>query len=302
MKVARAIPTILLTVVLSALSSEAAKKPTLTFHFTTYDAPGAIQTWLTGVNNSGEIIGWYLDKSLNSHGFTLTNGKFKLLDDPNGNMNELFGINSSSDVVGMYSDPCIEELCTEGFVDRAGAFTNIGAPWFTHPPEDDAPQSAAYGINDFGAIVGLAGDGFGGEVGFVVKDHKYRKIVVPKANGEYAAGINNAGLITVNWVTNSSEGASIYDGKTFKDISIPHHSVSTAGGINNAGDVVLYYGSFFGGPIRGALLHAKHYYKFFYPEGKNLTIPFGINDKRTIVGVWAKGAHASRFHGLIVTY
>lgn len=281
----------------------AADAPSLTFTFKTYSVPGALQTWLTGINNSGVIVGYYLDQQTNAHGFSLTSGKFQQIDDPNGDQTQIFGINSSGAIVGAYHDPCIEELCYEGFVFEGGKFTDIGPPWFRHPPEDDAPQSVAYGINDSGIIVGQAGDGFGSEVGFLLKNHKYKQLTVPHANGELAVGINNAGLVTVNWATSTSSGASIYNGRTFKNINVPGGGDSFAGGINNLGDVVLGFGSIQGNHINGALLHANKYYKFFYSKAKNDTFPLGLNDKRTIVGAWAAGGtHDIHVHGFIATY
>jgi len=293
----------LLLLLLFCSTALAADNSPLTFKFKTYSVPGALQTWLTGINNSGAIVGYYLDQQGNSHGFTLTNGKFRQIDDPDGDQTQIFGINSHGDIVGSYHDPCIEELCYEGFLLHGGKFTNLGPPWFRTPPEDDAPQSVAYGINDTSTIVGQAGDGFGSEVGFLLQNHKYKKLIVPHVNGELAVGINNAGLVTLDWATDTSFGASLYDGKTYKDISVPHGGDSFAGGINNLGDVVLAFGSIQGNHIHGALFHANKYYKFFYSKARKDTFPLGLNDKRTIVGAWAAGGtHDIHVHGFIATY
>ena len=294
---------ILLFVLWLSCVANAAPAPALTFKFRSYDVPGATQTWLTGINNAGVIVGWFADAQFNFHGFTLTNGKLKQIDDPNGDQTQIWGINSSGDLVGSYHDPCIEELCYEGFIYRNGKFTNIGPPFFKTPPEDDSPQSVAYGINDSGVIAGLGGDGFGGELGFQFKNRKYRPLKVPGANGELAVGINNAGLVTLNSATNTTFDAYLYNGSTYKKINVPHGGENFAGGINNLGDVVLGFGSAEGNHIHGALLHANTYYKFVYSKGKHETFPFGINDKRTIVGVWTRnGTHDINVHGLIVRY
>jgi uncharacterized membrane protein len=303
MKTCKLTSHLLLAILWFSCAVLAADTPSLTFKFKTYSVPGALQTWLTGINNSGVIVGWYVDQQGNCHGFSLTNGKFKQIDDPDGDQTQIFGINSKGEIVGSYHDPCVEELCYEGFLRQGKNFTNIGPPWFRTPPEDDAPQSVAYGINDGGVIVGQAGDGFGGEVGFLLKNHKYKALKVPHVNGDLAVGINKAGLVTINWVTDTSSGASIYDGKTFEDISVPGGGDSFAGGINNLGDVVLAFGSIPGSHINGALFHSHKYYKFVYPKAKDDTFPLGINDKRTIVGAWAAGGtHDIHVHGFVATY
>jgi hypothetical protein len=303
MKLCKLASCLLLVLLCLTYVTLAADTPSLTFKFKTYSVPGALQTWLTGVNNSGVIAGWYADSQANFHGFTLTDGKFKQIDDPSGDQTEIWGINSSGDLVGFYHDPCIEELCYEGFIYHAGQFTNIGPPWFRTPPEDDAPDSEGFGINDSGTVVGSAGAGFGGNIGFVLQNHKYKKLQVPQVNGGGAVGINNAGLVTLNWATNKFDGASVYDGKTYKNIDVPNSVDSYASGINNVNDVVLAFDPGIGKPIHGALLHAGKYYKFFFSKGKNETYPLGLNDKHTIVGVWTLGGSTDiHVHGFIATY
>jgi uncharacterized membrane protein len=145
--------------------------------FVTYRVTGALQTWLTGVNDSGVIVGWYADQLGNTHGFTLTNKRRTIIDDPNGTNTQLFGINASGAIVGSYVTSCLEEICSEGFVYQAGVFTDLGPPLFLDEDDpDDAPDSIAYGINDRGDIVGFGGDGFGGGYGFLRRGSNYETI------------------------------------------------------------------------------------------------------------------------------
>jgi len=39
---------------------------------TTIQFPGAFSTWATGINDNGEVVGYFQDASLNYHGFTWT--------------------------------------------------------------------------------------------------------------------------------------------------------------------------------------------------------------------------------------
>lgn len=50
--------------------------------FTPIDYPGAVFTFAGGINNAGEIGGWYLDSSFNFHGFLLQSGNFTTFDYP----------------------------------------------------------------------------------------------------------------------------------------------------------------------------------------------------------------------------
>ena len=59
----------------------------------------------TGINNSGQIVGYYDDSSGNSHGFLYSNGTWTTLDDPLATKGtEAVGINDSGQIVGNYAD------------------------------------------------------------------------------------------------------------------------------------------------------------------------------------------------------
>ena len=280
--------------------------------FTTYAVPGALQTWLTGVNDSGVIVGWYADQQGNVHGFTLAQNKRTILDDPAGTNTQLFGINSHGAIVGAYVTNCLEEICSEGFVYQAGKFTDLGPPFFPNGDDpDDAPDSLAYGINGRGDVVGFGGDGFGGGYGFLRRGAKYEAITggcsigaaVPCGNGASATGVNDDDLVTVNWATNTTFQASLLQGRTETPINVPGAKESFAGGINNLDDVVLYWGSVEGGFLNGALRHDGKYYRFFDPLGKSDTIPLSLNDERVIVGAYSPGStHDIHVYGFIATY
>src|SRR5436305_14750453 len=68
--------------------------------FKTYDVPGQLQTWLTGINNDGTIVGWTTDKQANAHAFMVIGGKYRRLDV--GQQPEIWGINSEGKLVGFH--------------------------------------------------------------------------------------------------------------------------------------------------------------------------------------------------------
>jgi hypothetical protein len=278
--------------------------PARSLRFRNYSVPGALQTWLTGINNSGVIVGWYMDQLTNTHGFALSGGKMIPIDDPNGTNTQVFGINSAGEIVGAYMTSCQEEICSEGFLYQGGKFTDIGPPTFLNEDDpDDAPDSVAYAINDIGDIVGFGGDGFGGGYGFLRQGDAYTTLKVPGGNNTLAVGINKKGLVTVNFATNTSFQAAIYDGTSYSTINVPGAFDSTAGAINDLGDVVLYWDVAQGSPIRGALRHEGKYYKFYDPQGKNATYPSGLNDKHVIVGAYASGGiYDIHVHGFIAAF
>ncbi|HUN33272.1 MAG TPA: CHRD domain-containing protein [Trebonia sp.] len=77
--------------------------------FTTLRFPGATSTQALGVNDSDEVVGFYMDgtgSSATTHGFTWTpTGGFRSVDDPNGiGMTTINGVNNAGDIVGFYTD------------------------------------------------------------------------------------------------------------------------------------------------------------------------------------------------------
>jgi probable HAF family extracellular repeat protein len=71
--------------------------------FTTLDDPLATGgTYLTGINDTGQIVGSYIGAT-GQHGFLYDNGTFTTLDNPLG-VTEIAGINDSGQIVGNYLD------------------------------------------------------------------------------------------------------------------------------------------------------------------------------------------------------
>src|SRR5271167_340710 len=89
---------------LAALSVAAvAESPKLTFTFTTIKVPGAQSTAIFGINNAAVMVGSYVDKSGVRHGFRLSGGKVKKIDDPSGTDTYCFGVNKGGAIVGYYA-------------------------------------------------------------------------------------------------------------------------------------------------------------------------------------------------------
>ena len=74
------------------------------YSFTTIDVPGARETAAYGMNNSGEIVGYYVADPLAIHGFLDTGGSFTTIDAPGATAGTfLYGINNSGQIVGAFS-------------------------------------------------------------------------------------------------------------------------------------------------------------------------------------------------------
>ena len=92
--------------------------------FTPINFPGATETIVQGINNSGEVVGWYTSGG-QTHGFTYHNGTYLSVDYPGASVTELFGINNNGEIVGTYT--CSSGDCP--FSDPA-FFAVTHAEWF----------------------------------------------------------------------------------------------------------------------------------------------------------------------------
>ena len=66
--------------------------------------PGSTGTLLTGVNDAGEISGYYLGPGPDQipYGFVYSNGTFHPVNIPNTASNIVFGVNAKGDLAGVY--------------------------------------------------------------------------------------------------------------------------------------------------------------------------------------------------------
>ena len=73
-------------------------------NFTTYDAPGATWTVISGINNTGAVVGKYVDAVGTTHGYLLSGGQFTTIDYPNATLTAATSINDDGQIVGQYTD------------------------------------------------------------------------------------------------------------------------------------------------------------------------------------------------------
>lgn len=112
--------------------------------FTSIDYPGAVLTSVSGINNSGTSVGYYIDASGGHHGFLYSDGAFTPFDYPNVANTYAWGINNTGQIVGSYTDNVTGNY--HGVLYSGGNLTTIDYP--------GAFYTFAYGINDNGKITG----------------------------------------------------------------------------------------------------------------------------------------------------
>ena len=100
----RSIFTRVLFLTVVSLSSAAALSGVCSYKFNTIDVPGAVFTQPTGIDDTGRVVGLYLDAGFKAHGFLLAGGTFTTIDAPSSIASQVNGINNLGQVVGTYTD------------------------------------------------------------------------------------------------------------------------------------------------------------------------------------------------------
>lgn len=102
----------------------------------------------TGINNSQQICGFYIDVNAVNHGFLLNAGQLTTLDAPGSVFTQALGLNNKGQVVGQYMDASNN---THGFVWTAkNGFVTVDDP-------RGVGATVVNGINDGGILVGFYG-------------------------------------------------------------------------------------------------------------------------------------------------
>ena len=166
------------------------------------DTNGAFGALATGINASGQIVGWY-GNGQGLHGFLLSGGVYSKFDDPNGVNGTFFnGINDAGDIVGSYTD---SQFVSHGFLFSGGVFTTLD-----NPNAGTASQTGTVlsGINNAGLISGYYIDSNGVDHGFVLSHGAFTPIDDPRAGrfGTVAHGINDAGQVVGTYADTATHG------------------------------------------------------------------------------------------------
>ncbi|TMJ09354.1 MAG: hypothetical protein E6H02_09110 [Bacillati bacterium ANGP1] len=180
----------------------AAAPPPSTPTLTTIDVPGATFTQALGINNSGQIVGLYIDIA-GLHGFLRQPaGTYTALNFPGAASTEAYGINTAGQVVGTY------DLggSGHGFVWQGGTFTTIDVP--------GATGTFPHGISDTGQIVGTYFKG--GTHGFILQGGSFTTIDYPGARATEAYGINKTGQIVGLYFDGSQDHGYALQGRAIR--------------------------------------------------------------------------------------
>ncbi len=103
----------------------------------------------TGINNSGQVCGFFIDAKGVSHGWLQILGNVTILNYPDSTSTAALGLNNKGQVVGSYTDSAGN---THGFV-----YYVTTKKWQMVDDPDGTDTTIVQGINDDGVLVGFYG-------------------------------------------------------------------------------------------------------------------------------------------------
>ena len=197
---------------------------------TTIDVPGANNTQVQGINNSGGIAGSYYANGT-WEGFLYSGGTFTTINFPNSLQTTAYGINDSNQIVGWYQDATGYHV----YVYKQGIYTTINAPGNT--------QLFPQGVNGRGDVVGYYADSRGAHSflysGGILTTIDGPNVLPSRYGGTVARGINNSGDIVGYYVSKDTEiHGFLYSGGIFTTIDAPGANGTQIEGVNDRGVLV----------------------------------------------------------------
>lgn len=247
----------------------------------------ALDTYFTsasGINDSGKIVGSYLEQGYgygsSYYGFIKVNGRSTPLEYPGAQNTQANGISNNDLIVGEYcAAPCTGY---NGYVynDSSGSFTSFSMAGYS--------STYGYGINSAGAIVGVAIDSQNNARSFLYSKGQFTLLNFPGAAKTTVNGINDSGQIVGAYLDQSQkEHGFLYFQRVYITVDYPGALDTYLEGINGAGQMTGEWAdsSF---KDHGFVDVAGDFTSFDKPLGY-ITIGLAINDSGQIVGQFEDG-------------
>jgi PEP-CTERM motif len=214
---------------------------TLPSNFTIVNFPSAASTQVTGINGAGDLSGFYVDTSGNTHGFTRIGGSFATVDNPRSTVfNQALGINNSDETVGYFAPTAagtpgdiaysqtggsftdINHLLPTNFNSQAVGINSTATPWIVGFYQPDSALATSFGFVDEGGTITPL-DPFG-------------------STFTQALGVNDLGEIVGFYVDGSGKQHGYIDnGGVFTSFDPSGSASTTINGVNDKGDIVGFY-------------------------------------------------------------
>jgi hypothetical protein len=282
-----------------AISQCAAQDITLSFTYSPFNVPGALNLGIQGINDVGTVSGYLVDSSGNTKGLELpAGGAVATLIDPGDtgspSYTEASQISQTGMIYGQFYDDSITTYTGFIYDTRRGTYT-------TYIPADQ-PQYTTAGL--------LSGNDIGGLCGFIYPPPYTIFSALVSLNGTYntyqiegdnseCTSMNAAGDVVGTYTDSAGvdHGFHLTTSGTLTLINVPT-AASTAGtapcltgnvggtvveGLNNLGDISGHFWDTSYNEHGFLMTAAGKVYQLDYP-GAYQTAGGGVNDRRSVAG------------------
>jgi uncharacterized membrane protein len=267
----------IITVKMSVVSTQS-----IEYEYTELLPEGWSSASVTGINDTGDVVGSGIDATGIGRGFVYSDGAYTFLLPAGWSSASATGINNNGEVVGWVSNASNElyHFYGKGFIYSSGNYTFI-------LPEG---WSIAYDldINNNGDVIGSGEDADGIAKGFIYSGGQYTVLLPEGWWAAYAYGINDNEEV-VGYGQDAVEGITkgfIYRNGQYTELLPPGWVSAAANDINKNGDVVGS-GNAGTGEIHGGgkgFIYSGGNYSFILPEGYLNAAATSINDNGEVVG------------------
>jgi len=277
------------------------------------NVPGAIETEVRGVNNHGEIVGFYRPSTstclqvpanpqvptCTTRGFKIVNGTLTKLNVPGANSTAIMGVNDHGDLVGFYLKP--EPGCTFGIYHgfiwyHQNVVKTIDFPNSTGFCGSDALWTVPMGINKRGSVSGTVWSPVNGQPsgGFIWKNGTFH-VMNPGGPNSGVYGMSNRGIL-VGTTFYTLDLIPLWTGFLKAGVDVDFFQLTQddtfTTAVNNRTDVAGYgiYGNgFFAKHIEwgeGSNDATEVSPSFIHLMAGQATFPFAMNQQRVVVGAY----------------
>ena len=290
------------------------------FSYAPINVPGAVSTEARGINNKGEIVGFYKTAACGDYdykvpncptkGFKYVNGSYIKLMVPGSITTAIMGVNDAGDLVGFYSKQ-VSGCSNPVFHGFIWYHQNL-VKTIDHPSSDScntyptnvSGTTVPFGINKAGVVVGgiwgVTPTGAFPNTGWVWINGTFTTMNPGEVAGSgtccwSVTGISNNGILS-GQVFKADFWEAWMKQSTDEDfyLNTTNNSGDTFGtGLNSNVDTIGYTGINGWFAKRIELSEGSNdsgetpsFIPVAYPSGGN-TIPFGVNDARAVVGLYS---------------
>lgn len=244
--------------------------------YTQIDYPGAIQTYILGVNTAGDVVGGYVDSSSIFHGFLLSGGVYTTIDYPGASYTDLGGINDLGKIVGNYIDATVS----------AGFLYDLQTLTFTNIQFPTGEETLLDGINNAGIVAGgvdVTRQNLTGPIGFELANGIFHKVLPQGFAFSEVVTVNNLGDAVGNAAHhNGVFHPFLFQQGQFHQIDLPVPPPAAVSAINDTNTMVGSYGT--GQQLTtGFVLQNGNFQSLTFP-GAMFTIAAGVNNGGEVVG------------------